>query len=506
MIRHSGPLLTALLALVLLFAPLPFGGVTPWAEAVLRVASFLLLALAALAAESATPPRPAVLPAAALAALALLGVLQAARVPAGLAAALSPRHAELARQASELAAGRPGAARLTLAATATRSAALGWAAAAAAFLAGAVAGRRREHRRWLAAAVVAGALFQVFFGAHDWFARASTLWGVELRITAIRLRGTFVNPNHLALYLELALPLAAAWSWWAARRAVKEVQTERRVLWMVPPVLVWLTLFAGLAFSGSRAGLLAAMAAVSVQGALAAGSRRRRWWLAPLGALAALAGVGVVAAIGPREGLGRLLATSATDVSLGARLEEYRVALGLWARFPFTGTGLGTFRDAFPLVQTPVLEGTFWHPHSDFLEVLVTAGLAGAALVTFGLWSLVRALARVLRQGGRSEDRAAGLAALGLLVSAGVHESMDFGLSMPGNAITLAILLGAAAAAKTRVASAQLDGARGDLAPLRVDDLQHVEPGPQGERQPQRRRRSPWRAHGEGAQAGAVQP
>src|SRR6185295_12921118 len=33
MIRHSAALLALLLALVLLWAPLPFGGVTPWAEA-----------------------------------------------------------------------------------------------------------------------------------------------------------------------------------------------------------------------------------------------------------------------------------------------------------------------------------------------------------------------------------------------------------------------------------------------------------------------------------------
>src|SRR6185312_7752135 len=195
-------------------------------------------------------------------------------------------------------------------------------------------------------------------------------------------------------------------------------------------------------------GLLAAAAAVSVQGALVAGVPRR-WWLAPLGVLAALAGVGVVAAIGPREGLGRLLATTATDVSLGGRLEEYRAALGLWTRFPLTGTGLGAFRDAFPLVQTPTLEGTWWHPHNDFLEVLVTAGLVGLGLVAVGIWGLLRGLGRVLREGVRSEDRAASLAALGALVSAGIHESLDFGLSMPGNAVTLLILLGASTTSST---------------------------------------------------------
>ncbi len=355
-----------------------------------------------------------------------------------------------------------------------------------------MAGRRRELRRYLAGALLAGALFQVLFGARDWLSRARTLWGVDLHATAVRLRGTFVNPNHLALYLEMALPAAFAWSWWAARRARDEPRAERRVVLAAPPAMLWLTLFAGLAFTGSRAGLLAAAAAVSVQGVLVAGERRR-WWLAPLGVGTALAGIAAVAAIGRREGLGRLLSTSVTDVSWGARLREYGAALDLWRRFPVTGTGLGTFRDAFPLVQPADLQGTWWHPHSDPLEVLVTAGLVGAALLAAGLWGLTGRLAAVLRDGGRSEDRAAGLAALGVLVSLAVHEGLDFGLSMPGNAVTLAVLLGAAGAARVRERSAELGHAGQHLAAVEALDLQHVEPAPERHRHPKRRRRG---AHG----------
>jgi O-antigen ligase len=510
MIRHSERLLTALLALALAFAPLAFGGVTAWADSTLRALAFLALALAAVAVESPGALRPAAVPAASLAAFALLGALQAAPLPAGLAALLSPGHAALEGEAARALAGpstSPIVPRLTLAAASTRSAALGWAAVAGAFVAAAAAGRRRELRRALAGAVLAGGLFQVFFGARDWFARSTTLWGVELHASATRLRGTFVNPNHLALYLEMALPLAFAWGWWAVRRAAGEAQPERRLLLVAPPALVWLTLFAGLSFSGSRGGLLAAAAAVTAQGLLAARGRGR-WWLAPAGAVAALAGAALVAAIGLREGLGRLLSTSASDVSLGARLQEYGLVLGLWARFPVTGSGLGTFREAFPLVQAPGLEGTWWHPHDDFLEVLATAGLLGMALLAAGLWGLGRRLGEVLRDGGRSEDRAAGLAALGLLASVAVHETLDFGLSMPGNAFTLAVLLGAATLARTRgpAPSAGDDVAGRDLAPLGVDDLQHVEPAAERHVEAKRRRRSGRRQYRKDAQAGAVQP
>jgi O-antigen ligase len=503
MIRHSGLVLTALLALLLLGAPLPFGGVTPWAEALLRGICFAALMLAAAAVDSPAQLRPAAVPAAALAAVALLGLLQSAPLPAGLVAALSPEHASLRRQAAQLAAAAP--ARLTLAAAASRSAAVGWTAAAAVFLAAAVAGRRRQQRRWLAAAVLACGLFEVFFGARDWFARSHTLWGVELPATAVRLRGTFVNPNHLAVYLEMALPVAFAWGCWAARRARDQTHVERQLLLVVPPVMLWLTLFAGLAFSGSRGGLLAAVAAVTVQGVLAA-QVRRRWWLAPLGALAALAGVAFVASVGLREGLGRLLSTSASDVSWAARLREYGAVLELWGRFPATGSGLGTFRDAFPLVQPPGLEGTWWHPHSDLLEVLATAGLAGALLLAAGLAALLRRLATVLAAGSRSEDRAAGLAALGALLSVGLHEAMDFGLTMPGNAVTLAVLLGSAAAARVRAPSAQLDVAGEDLTAVDALELQHVQPAPEPPRHPKRRRRSRKRPHREGAHGRAVEP
>jgi len=505
MIRHSETLLAGLLALFLLAAPLPFGGVTPWAAALLAAACGGLLAVAAVACERPAALRPAALPAAALAGLALLGLVQAAPLPLGTVAALSPEHARLERQAGELA-GAPAPARLTLAATASRRAALGWAAAAAVFLAAAVAGRRRERRRWLAFAVLAGGLFQVFFGARDWFAHASTLWGVDLHATATRLRGTFVNPNHLALYLEMGLAVAFAWSWWAARRAAGEPRPERRVLLVAPPALIWITLFAGLAFSGSRAGLLAAVAAVSAQGLLVPGSRRR-WWVAPLGALAALAGLAVVAALGFQEGLGRLAATTRADVSVGARLDEYRAALGLWRLFPLTGSGLGTFRDAFPLVQPAELRGTWWHPHSDLFEVLVTGGLAGAALLALGFWGVAWRLAGVLRDGGRSEDRAAGLAAVGAVVSIGLHESLDFGLTMPGSALTFAALLGAVTLARTRERSAQLDGAGQDLVAVDALELEHVEAAPDRSRTAEGRRRSRRRGGDrEHAHRGAVEP
>ncbi|HEV3459727.1 MAG TPA: O-antigen ligase family protein [Thermoanaerobaculia bacterium] len=448
MIRHSGVALTALLAAFLLWAPLPFGGVTSWGEASMQVLAFCALALAMAAIERPTDLRPAALPAAALAGVALIGLLQALPLPAAVVSLLSPEHARLHGQAAALlGTAAAGPARLSLAPAATFGAALTWAAAAACLLAGAAAGRRRYRRRWLGGAVVAGALVQIFFGARNANAGERTLWGVEVPIAASRLRGTFFNPNHLAVYLEIALALVFAWGWWAARRARAELALDRRVLSFAPPALVWLTLFAGLTFTASRGGLAAALVGILVQGVLLA-TVQRRWAPAMLGAAAAVAGIAAALAMGLQAGPARMLATMPFDVSLGARRQAWSATWALWKSFPITGTGLGTFRDAFTLQQPAGLDGTWWHAHSGPLELLATAGLAGPLLLGAGLAALVVRLIAVLRRGRRSEDRAAGLAVLGALAAVGVHEWFDFGLTLPANALTLAILAGAASSAR----------------------------------------------------------
>jgi hypothetical protein len=442
MIRHFATAVALALALLLVLAPLPFGSVTRWGSGVLATAAFLALALAAPTARM-RDLRCVAWPAAALAAIALLGALQAAPWPTPLAAVVSPRHAGLRAAA----AGEPLSwVPLSLAPDASGRAALDWAAVAAVLVAAAVTSRRRDRRRWLGAAVLAAALFQILYGAGPWLARSPEIWDVPVPGDPTRLRGTFVNPDHLAAYLEIALPIAFAWAWGGLRQARFELSAERRLGLVAPPVVVWLTLFLGLAFTGSRGGLVAAVVAVVAQGLLLARAARRRR-LAPVGAVAALAGIGVVAAIGFQEGFGRLAATSVYEVTWNARRQMYAATWELWQGFPWLGAGLGTFRESISLTQPADLLGTWWHAHSDWLELLATVGVLGVAAFFCGLAVLVVRLARGWTADRRSEDRAAVLAALGVLVSLSIHESIDFGLTMPASAVTLAALLGAAAMA-----------------------------------------------------------
>ncbi|MGD1149228.1 MAG: O-antigen ligase family protein [Thermoanaerobaculaceae bacterium] len=445
-------LVLAALAALVLFLPLPFGSVLPWSHTVIQVTAFLLLAVAAIVAPRLAEVRPVALPSACIAGVALLGAIQAATVPGAIVRNLAPEHARLQADALQVVrvAGfeRNAASTLSLNPAASRAAALNWFAVAACMLAAAAASVDRRDRRVLAAALVASALFQVLLGATNLTLSPTAIWGFQVPNASTRLRGSFINSDHLALYLELALSVTFAWGWWAVRRAGNDPRPDRRIVMVAPPVMVWLTLFVGLAFTGSRAGLIAACTGAAVQGLLLA-RRRKGWRIGAAGILAGLVGIGAVAFIGLQQGLGRWLGTSQYELTWNERLEVYRHSWRLWQRFPLTGTGLSTFRDAFSLVVPPQLTSVwYWHAHNDLLEILVTTGLVGAALVVVGLAASVMGLVPLLRDGERSEDRGAALAALGALAAVAVHSCFDFGLTLPANSVTLAIVVGAALVAR----------------------------------------------------------
>jgi O-antigen ligase len=433
------------LAALLLWLPLPFGSVQGWAQTVLQVAAFTLAATALLRAHGPLP-RPVPTVAALLAAVALVGAIQLVPLPEGAVATISPGAAELEAGARSILAASGLAARtahrLTLAVPPTRDAALTWAAVAACLLAAGVLAGDRRIRRLLAATLAGSALIQLLIGVPAWAAASTTIWGVEVPTPAFRLRGTFVNADHLALYLELALAVLFAASWWALRRARLDHIRDLRLLLVALPVVLWPILLAGIAFTGSRAGLVAALAMTLMQGLLLALRRRRRWPV--VAAVAAVAaGIAVIAALGFEAGFWRWMGTSGFELTWNDRLAVYSAAATLWPRFPILGCGLGAFADAFPLVSPPFAV-VFDHAHNDYLELLVTAGMVGVILVATAITVAAVTLLRRLRVVARSEDAAAILAALGAMTAVAIHSAFDFGLQMPANAATLAILAGVA--------------------------------------------------------------
>ena len=435
-----------LLAALLFWAPLPFGSVTPAGTLGFRVAAFGLLAMAVTAWRRPRARSP-ILAIASLAGIAVLGLVQSCGWPAGLGAAVSPEHARLYREAAVAAPGAavPSFVPLTLDPARSRSAALSWLAAAALLTAALAAGRRPRHRRWLLASLGAAALIQIIVGALALAQSSPHGLAVLLRAEG-RLRGTLANPNHLSLLFEMTMAAVAAWGWWELNRASSPL--GGRLLRFLAPLSIWLILLAGVVRTGSRVGLIAAAFGLATQAAAMMIAGRGRRIAAPL--LAFLMMLGALTAFGSRLEMRRFENASIYEDNLRSRLLAASASLRLWSRFPVTGTGLGTFEEAFPAVAPPALTRVNWNrAHNNPVELLVTAGLVGLALGALALAAVLLPILRLIRWAAPDEDRAAGLAALGALGAAGFHELLDFGLVVPANHLALLVILGAAVAAES---------------------------------------------------------
>ncbi|MBZ0113735.1 MAG: O-antigen ligase family protein [Thermoanaerobaculia bacterium] len=433
------------LCILLAWAPLPFASVTPGGRLVLTLGSLLTMGLAVTSSRLIDAIRDFRWGLGSLGLLSIWGLLQSLSLPESWVAAVSPGSYRMSLDTAATLGEAPSSFHLSYSPQRSFDVALWLAALAVAGLAAAVVGGSRRRRRWLLAGLLAGGFFEALYGARRWTHHASEIWGVTVPGNGLRLRGTFVNSDHLAFYLAMTLSACFAWLWWALQKQAHLPTLDRRVATVAPPLLGWLALFACLAFTGSRAGLVAALTATVVQGFLVAWMRRRRRWV-PAGIVLAALGLVTVATLGLRAGLGRWLTTSSYELTWNVRREVYAATWRLLKEAPWTGIGLGAFTARFPQVQPPSATGLWTHAHNDWLELLVSVGWPVALLFGVVLAAWVRQLLVCSGRCERSEDRAAILAALGAMTAAAIHSGLDFSVAMPANAFTLVVLGGAAAA------------------------------------------------------------
>jgi len=374
-------------------------------------------------------PRPAGWVRWALVLLPCYAFFQVAPLPLGVLRVVSPARAELHQGlAGTLPAG--GWAPLSVFPGATLEHAVRLVGFVAAFLLLRELACRFSERPWrLAYPFVAVAVLEAVLGLVQYYSEASEGHA----------HGTYVNRNHFAGLLEMALPFAVMYPVAVLRGTHSRYSAPAR------PALVacaWLAVAAaillGIIHSLSRMGFIAALASLFVMGALALGAGRRAWrrWLA-----VGLAGALVLFAfifLPPNDLIARFGELAATEELSGdTRVQIWREAVRVIAAFPVFGCGLGGFQSAFYRYKQMAPQLTIDFAHNDYLQLLAELGLVGfallAALVVAALWAAVRGAVK----GGRPEVSALGLAATGALAAILLHSLVDFNLYVPANALQL---------------------------------------------------------------------
>ncbi len=248
--------------------------------------------------------------------------------------------------------------------------------------------------------------------------------------------GFFVNRNHQAVFLLIAIVLAAVPGVIPTGRAKgRRVAVERRL----GAVGVVALLALGVLATTSRTAMAALPVAVLVSLALIFEVKQARRWM--IGA--AIAYVVAGAALYPTSLVQQPLARFAT-VGEDLRYQYWQNSwFALREAFPW-GTGFGSFdhvyRSVEPLDQVSPLRVN--NAHNDFLEVALEGGLPAILLMLAALAAVLWILVGAWRRAGNRTDRtiaAAGLAGITFVL---LFSIVDYPLRMTAISAISAFLLG----------------------------------------------------------------
>ncbi len=438
-------MLRAGLLALLVFAPLPFGSVQPWAVLAIELgaAALALAALPVLWGEAgALTGRARGLLAAAVV-LVGIGLGQLLPLPAGPVRALAGPTAEARAAVAAVLPELNFGSTITLSAPATLDATLRMAAYALIGLVAALAMRTRRDRRTLAIALATIGGLQALYGCAEYLSGNQHIFRYAKRYFLDEATGTFINRNHFAGYLAMSLPLALALVLGRDRPGGDPAGGWRqRILRIAAPegraallgAAAAMAMWAGVLLSSSRAGLACALAATVLM--LPGFSRRRVLWLAALTLLVPLGWLLFAEVRAP----GERFADLARDLStIGGRWPTWRATAEMAVAYPWLGVGLGTFAAALPLFDTGAHDVTYLHAHNEWLQVLAEGGpLALAAVLAVAVWLAWRLVAS-LRQRDPSLGERCLLASFAAIA---LFSVTDFCLRIPANAVLLAVLLG----------------------------------------------------------------
>jgi len=293
-------------------------------------------------------------------------------------------------------------------------------------------------------AILVGGLISAVWGLNE-YVRTTAASGQ----TTWRIYGPFFNPNLLAGYLLLALPLAAAVVWWSRTQS----EGDGRSLLTIASGFVILLMSAALLLTGSKGGLLAAAVVIVVlaftlprRGTRLA--RRVRW----LAIVALLAG-GAIVLLTPPIRVRILSAFTTQRRSAAFRYYTWTATAQMIGQRPVLGFGPGSYEYVQPQFA---IAGFTRTAHQTLLQIAAETGLPSLVLLLVALFAIVNELCSRISRAPPGQ-RLLAAAALAAFVGFWTHNLIDYSWYVPAVGITVWMLVGMAMAAEPPVAAREID-------------------------------------------------
>jgi len=239
--------------------------------------------------------------------------------------------------------------------------------------------------------------------------------------------GPYVNHNHYAGLMQMLapIPLVFAFSRYAHGR--------KRWLAASAAAFIGATIF----LSGSRGGMAAFAVQVTIFFWLLFRERTRNGVALLLGGFLLLA-LASIAWIGGSEVAARLATLGPTkhaDLAADIRLKIYADSFHMFAQRPILGWGLGTFPTVYPQFRSFYTNSFVNAAHNDYLQFLTETGVLGFAIAIWFLVAAIRPAIRKTKNWPSDVNGAVSLAALLGISGILVHSLLDFNLQIPANAM-----------------------------------------------------------------------
>ena len=303
--------------------------------------------------------------------------------------------------------------------------------------------QRQEATQWVSMVLIFLAMAICFYAVYQFLTKSEKVWsftrppGYEGRAS-----GTYINPNHLAGFLEMVLPLALALT----------LAGRFSVLAKVLIGYAGLAILAGLALTISRGGWVAAVVGIGFLFVFILFQLKGSWLPAIVGAaFLACAALGLYAVA--KQADARHNRLSEVRRIYDVRFKLWPAAVSVWKDHLWLGGGPDHFDYYFRKYREPSdqLVGRPGRAHNDYLNTLADWGIVGTTLIAsaFGLvaWGFIRGWKYLQRSGNdiggnRQSTRAAiAVGSAAGLVAILAHSCIDFNMHIPANAITAVSLM-----------------------------------------------------------------
>lgn len=297
---------------------------------------------------------------------------------------------------------------------------------------------RQEVVNFLLYTLVFLAMAIAIYALYQFATDSMKIWGLPKNpLFAKRASGTYWCPNHLAGFLELALPVGLAFT------IVGRISATFKVF------LAYATLMslAGIVVTISRGGWMATVCALALFGLLLI--RRPAFRLPALFTLVVLLGGGAYYVKKDFLSQRRIQETFRSGKVEDIRFFLWKPAVQLWQEEIWFGQGLDAFDQHFARYRPVEVRYRPQRVHNDFLNTLCDLGLTGFLIVMGGLVAFFWGALACRRYANRGGDIGSGLSnRLAILLGGSVavaallfHGMVDFNFHIPANALWCVVIV-----------------------------------------------------------------